>query len=95
GNTGAIQTQVSNNPNAIGYMSFSDVDEDIVKTVPYEGVAISVATLKDGSYQLKREFFLLVKEGVTLSAEAQAFIDFVLGAAGKQIIQDNKLLTID
>lgn len=93
-NTGAIQTQVSSNPNAIGYMSFSDVDTSKVNTVPYEGVAISTDTLKDGSYKLKREFYLLTKTGAALSPAAQAFIDFVMSEAGQQIVADNKLLPI-
>jgi len=93
-NTGAIQTQVSGNPNAIGYMSFSDVDADKVNTVKYESVEISTETLKDSTYQLKREFLLLTKTGAAMSPEAQAFIDFVMSEAGQQIVADNKLLPI-
>ncbi|MCL1918966.1 MAG: phosphate ABC transporter substrate-binding protein [Peptococcaceae bacterium] len=93
-NTGAIQTQVSSNPNAIGYMSYSDVDDSKVNTVKYEGVEISEATLKDGTYTLKREFFLLTKTGATLSPAAQAFVDFVMSKAGQDIVADNKLLRI-
>ena len=93
-NTGAIQTQVSSNPNAIDYMSFSDVDTSKVNTVQYEGAAISTDTLKDGIYKLKREFYLLTKAGATLSPVAQAFVDFVMGDAGQQIVADNKLLPI-
>jgi len=93
-NTGAIQTQVSSNPNAIGYMSFSDVDTSKVNTVKYEGVTISTETLKDGTYKLKREFYLLTKTGATLSPAAQAFVDFVMSDAGQQIVADNMLLPI-
>ncbi|MDD4200831.1 MAG: phosphate ABC transporter substrate-binding protein [Eubacteriales bacterium] len=93
-NTGAIQTQVSSNPNAIGYMSFSDVDTSKVNTVKYEGVTISTDTLKNGTYKLKREFYLLTKTGATLSPSAQAFMDFVMSDAGQQIVADNKLLPI-
>ena len=93
-NTGAIQTQVSQNPNAIGYMSFSDVDDSKVSTVKYEGISISTSTLKDGTYKLKREFFLLTKTGATLSLPAKAFKDFVMSEAGQKIVSDNKLLPI-
>ena len=93
-NTGAIQTQVSQNPNAIGYMSFSDVDDSKVSTVKYESVAISTSTLKDGTYKLKREFYLLTKNGATLSPSAKAFKDFVMSEAGQKIVSDNKLLPI-
>lgn len=91
-NTGAIQTQVASNPNAIGYMSFSDVDKEKVKTVEYEGVSITTETLKDGTYKLKREFFILTKTGEELTKEAQVFIDFVMSEAGQKIVEDNKLL---
>ncbi|MDR0381161.1 MAG: phosphate ABC transporter substrate-binding protein [Oscillospiraceae bacterium] len=92
--TGAVQTTVSQNPNAIGYMSFSDVDDTKVNAVPYEGVAISTDTLKDGTYLLKREFYLLARTDAALSPAGQAFVDFVLGAGGQQIVADNKLLPV-
>ena len=93
--TGAVQTTVSQNDNAIGYMSFSDVDTTKVKTVQFDGVEISTETLKDDSYKLKREFYLVTKEGATLSAAAQAFIDFVMSDAGQQLVTDNNLLPVD
>jgi len=92
--TGAIQTTVSQNPNAIGYMSFSDVDPSKVNTVKYEGVEITTATLKDGSYELKREFLLLTKQGTVLSSAAKAFFDFVMSAEGQSIVSENKLLPV-
>ena len=92
--TGAVQTTVSQNPNAIGYMSFSDVDADKVNTVKYEGTEITTDNLKNGSYKLKREFYLVIRQGAQLSNEAQAFIDFILSGAGQQIVADNKLLPI-
>ncbi|MDR1158829.1 MAG: phosphate ABC transporter substrate-binding protein [Oscillospiraceae bacterium] len=92
--TGAVQTTVSQNANAIGYMSFSDVDDTKVNAVPYEGVAISTDTLKSGDYLLKREFYLLFRTGAVLSPSAQAFVDFVLGDGGQRIVADNKLLPI-
>lgn len=91
-NTGAVQTTVSQNPNAIGYMSYSDVDTNKVKTAKYENVEISVATLKDGSYKLKREFYMLTKKDADLSPAAQSFIDFVLSEAGQKIVADNQLI---
>lgn len=92
--TGAVQTTVSQNDNAIGYMSFSDVDTAKVKTVQFDGVDITTDTLKDGSYKLKREFYLITKEGATLSPAAQAFIDFIVSEDGQKLVSDNKLLPV-
>lgn len=92
--TGPVQTTVAQNPNAIGYLSFSDVDPSLVKTIQFESVEISTDTLKDSSYTLKREFYMLTKDGTTLSPEAQAFIDFVMSDAGQAIVAENKLLQV-
>ncbi len=91
---GAIQTTVMQNENAIGYMSFSDVDIEKVNTCEFEGVAISSETLKDGTYQLKRDFLLLTKQGAVLSPAAQAFMNFVLSEAGQELVAAMKLLPI-
>lgn len=92
--TGAVQTTVSQNANAIGYMSFSDLDESMVKAVNYEGVAISTDTLKDGSYKLQRSFLLVTKSGAELSEAAQNFIDFILSDEGQQIVTDTSLIPV-
>ncbi|GHT00696.1 phosphate ABC transporter substrate-binding protein [Synergistales bacterium] len=93
--TGAIQTTVSQNANAIGYMSFSDADNAKIKILGYNGVVCSEAALKDGSYTLKREFCLVTKTGAELSPAAKAFMEFVLGSDGQKIIAGNKLLPIE
>jgi len=92
--TGAIQTTVAQNNNAIGYMSFSDVDTEKVKLSKYNGVEISTTTLKDNSYELKRDFLLITKAGAELTPEAKKFKEFVLSKEGQKIVADNKLLPI-
>lgn len=92
--TGAVQTTVSQNANAIGYMSFSDLDASMVKAVKFEGTAISTDTLKDGSYTLQRSFLMVTKDGAELSPAAQAFVDFVLSDEGQKLVSDNKLIPI-
>lgn len=92
--TGAVQTTVMQNPNAIGYMSFSDVDTNKVKPVKYNGVEISSKTLKSDTYKLKRAFVMIVKEDTKLSQVAEAFIEFVLSEQGQAIVAQNKLLPV-
>lgn len=77
--TGDVIGNVSSNPNAIGYASLSAVGET-VKAVKVNGVQPSEETVKDGSYAIQRPFVMVTKEGVELSDEAQAFLDFATSA---------------
>lgn len=82
---GAVLTAVAENPNAIGYVSLSSVQET-VKAIHVGGVAPSEETIKDGTYAVQRPFVLVTKEGVELSETAQAFFDFVTSAEAREII---------
>ena len=82
---GAVLTAVSENPNAIGYVSLSSV-KDTVKAISVGGVAPSEATIKDGSYAVQRPFVLVTKEGVALSETAQEFFNFATASAANEII---------
>ena len=77
GSTGDVIGNVASNPNAIGYASLSAVDET-VKAVKVGGVAPSEETVKDGTYTIQRPFVMVTKEGVELSAQAQAFLDYAM-----------------
>ena len=87
--TGGVIEAVSGNPNAIGYASLSAVEgKAAVKALTVNGVACTEATVLDGSYQIQRPFVLVTKEGVTLSAAAQAFFDFATSAAASDLIKN-------
>lgn len=75
-------------------MSYSDFDDSKVNSVSYEGVTINDTTLKDGTYMLKREFWIITKQGAALSPAAQAFLDFVMSKGGQTIVAENKLLPV-
>lgn len=94
GNTGAVQTTVNQNPNSIGYMSFSEVDTEKIKPVKYEGIEISSDTLRDDSYKLKREFYILTKKDEELTPVAKAFKEFIMSDAGQKIVEANDVLPI-
>lgn len=79
GSTGDVIGSVASNPNAIGYASLSAVDET-VKAVPVDGVAPSEETVKDGSYTIQRPFVMVTKDGTSLSAQAQAFLDYAMSS---------------
>ena len=83
--TGDVINTVSQNPDAIGYASLSEVG-DSVKALTVGGVEATEATVKDGSYVVQRPFVLVTKEGTKLSPAAQAFFDYALSADAASII---------
>ncbi len=84
--TGAVIEAVAGNPNAIGYASLSAL-KDTVKAVTVGGVKCSEETVLDGSYAIQRPFVFVTKDGVALSAQAQAFFDFATSAAANDLIR--------
>ncbi len=83
--TGDLVGNVAGNENAIGYASLSAVDET-VKAVKVAGVECTEDTVKDGSYAIQRPFVMVTKESTTLSAAAQAFLDYAMSAEAAPII---------
>lgn len=77
--TGDIVGAVSQNPNAIGYVSLSAVN-DSVKPLMVNGVSCSEETIADGTYLIQRPFVIITKEGRELSPATEAFLDFALSA---------------
>ena len=83
--TGDVITTVSTNPDAIGYASLAAL-KDNVKALTVGGIAPTEDTVKDGSYVIQRPFVLVTKEGVELSAAAQAFFDYATSADAADLI---------
>ena len=84
--TGAVISAVEANPLAIGYASLSAVG-DTVKMVTVGGVECSEETVKDGSYEVQRPFVFVTNKSVTLSEQAQAFIDFATSTDAADLIR--------
>ncbi|MDR2516817.1 MAG: phosphate ABC transporter substrate-binding protein [Spirochaetaceae bacterium] len=84
--TGAIKAGVAQNPLAIGYISLGSTDNS-VKAIAVDGVAPSAANVINGTYRIARPFILLT--GGSASAEARAFIDWILGAEGQAVVRTN------
>lgn len=85
--TGNVKQSVSGNPNAIGYVSLSSVDET-VKAVNLSGVVASEESVQSGDYMLQRPFLMIAKAG-TEDALTNAFLDFVYSEEGQTIIADD------
>ncbi|QRN84037.1 phosphate ABC transporter substrate-binding protein [Chloroflexota bacterium] len=80
---GQIRTTVSTTPDTIGYLSFGFLDES-VNVVAIDGVAPTVANVKNNTYIIFRPLNMLTNgEPGEL---AQAFLDYILSDAGQEIV---------
>ncbi len=89
--TGAVRSYVAGDPNAIGYISFAEVDNS-VKALNINGVAPTYDTIANGTYPIQR-YFLFVTNGDP-TGNAKAFIDFTLSPAGQAILKADKEVAI-
>lgn len=85
--TSVMMTTVAGDINAIGYVSLGSLN-DTVAAVQIDGVAPSVAAIKDGSYKISRPFNV-VPNVAGLSAEAQDFMSFIMSAQGQAVVEEN------
>lgn len=85
--TSVMMTTVAGNVNAIGYISLGSLN-DTVKAVEIDGVAPSVAAIKDGSYKISRPFNV-VPNITGLTPVAQDFLDFIMSAEGQAVVEEN------
>ena len=83
--TGAIRSAVSQNPDAIGYISSGSIDAS-VKALNVNGAAPTEANLRNGSYTIARPFILIIRRGVEPSPATRAFLDWTRSAQGQAIV---------
>jgi phosphate transport system substrate-binding protein len=88
---GAIRQVVSNDPNAIGYISLGLVNEQ-VKALRLSDVEPTVANIENGSYTLVRPFLFVFNDKP--AGEAQAFVDFVLSPEAQKLLAREGLVPI-
>ena len=91
--SGAVKTTVAGNKNAIGFASFEYID-NTVAALNIDDVEPTADNVKSGSYKISRPFILVTKED-TLTEDGQKLISFVLSDEGQQIVEENKLITIE
>jgi phosphate transport system substrate-binding protein len=85
--TGAVITAVASNEAAIGYASSASVEgKEGIKVLTIDGVECTEDNIKAGTYVIQRPFVLVTKEGVELSKQAQAFIDYMLSEEAAPLI---------
>lgn len=90
--TGAILNTVASDPNAIGFVSMSVLDQR-VKALDIDGIAPEFDKVLDGSYTLQRPYVYIVNGAP--SEAVQAFIDFALSPEGRQVITEAHAIPIN
>jgi len=81
--TGAIKAGVTQNPNAIGYISLGSVD-DTINAISVDGAAPETSNVTSGAYKIARPFIVLT--GNNIHAESAAFIEWMLSGEGQAIV---------
>jgi phosphate transport system substrate-binding protein len=90
---GNVQATVAGNENAIGYVSFSFIDET-VKALTLEGVEANADNVKAGSYLLSRPFLFAYK-AENVSEITKAFLDFVVTSEAQVFVENHGGIRID
>jgi phosphate transport system substrate-binding protein len=89
--SGGLRKMVSQDPGAIGYVTFSQLNTQI-HAVSIDGVMPSEPAIASGAYRLQRPFLFLTR-GVPTGA-AKAFITFVLSDAGQRLARTQGLAPV-
>lgn len=87
--TEAVKQSVKQDENAIGFVSFAHMTDD-VKSISVGGVSPSSETIADGSYELQRPFLFLVKG--TPTGELKEFIDWVNSSEAQKVLDEEKII---
>lgn len=90
---GPVQAAVAGNENAIGYVSFSFID-DSVKALTLEGVEPTAELAKSGEYQLSRPFLFLYYDDKVTDA-GRAFAEYALSEDAQAIVEEHGGIRVD
>ncbi len=90
--TGAIRTGVSQDVNAIGYISSGELDSS-VKAINIDGVAPTYDTIANRTYKIQRDFLFITKGDP--NGLASQFINFTLSSGGQALLKANGLVSIN
>ena len=91
--TAVMMTTVSNNPDAIGYISLGSMS-NTVKALKIDGVEATAENVKAGTYKVSRPFNVAYQEE-TLSESAKDFLAFIMSAEGQKVIADEGYVAAD
>ena len=89
--TGAVKTTVSQDANAIGYISSAEVDSS-VKAVSIDGTAPTYDNIANRTYKIQRDLFFVTKGDP--SGLASQFLNFTLSPSGQALLKEDGLVPI-
>ncbi len=84
---GNVQTTVAGNENAIGYISFSTID-DTIKALMVGGAEPTTENVVNESYAVSRPFNMVYHDE-NMTDAATAFVEFALSEEGQAIVEEN------
>lgn len=84
---GNVQTTVATNPQAVGYVSLTSID-DTVKAVTVNDVVASVETVLTEEYKVSRPFVMVYHEK-NMTDATRAYIEFILSDEGQIIVEES------
>lgn len=90
---GNVQATVAGNENAIGYVSFSFINET-VKALTVDGVEPSAEKAKAGDYLLSRPFLFTYKKD-KLTDISKAFLDYVVTPEAQAYVDEHGGIRVD
>lgn len=90
--TAVMLTTVQGDEAAIGYISLGALS-DKVKALKVDGVAATVANIKNGTYKVARPFNIATKGDV--SELADDFIGFILSVEGQAVVEEEGYISND
>lgn len=82
--TAVMLTSVSDDPNAIGYVSLGSLST-AVSALKVDGVDPTAVNVKNGTYKIKRPFNIVTSNTGTSDA-AQDFINFIMSTEGQSVV---------
>jgi phosphate transport system substrate-binding protein len=90
--TNAIEQAVSSDKNAIGYISYISMKDD-VKGLSIDGVTISNNSISNKSYKLLSPYFFLIHDKE--NKHVKDFLNWVFSPEGIEIIKQEKVIIIE
>lgn len=90
---GNVQATVAQNPQAIGYVSFTYLD-DSVKGIEIDGVLPTVDNVLNGSYPISRPFLMMYHED-NMTDASSAYIEFIMSKEGQDIVESKGGIRVD